>query len=96
MATDSFRRTLELVREGVIGEIREAHVWYVFGGSGPSSDPQEVLPCRMISIGTASWARPRSGRIIRTTLRDGVRGENTAQAALVVAAHIRSIWLSRD
>ena len=32
MATDSFRRTVELVEDGTIGEIREAHVWYVVGG----------------------------------------------------------------
>ena len=44
MATDSFRRTLELVQEGVIGEIREAHVWYVFGGSGPRQRPKETPP----------------------------------------------------
>ena len=44
MATDSFRRTLELVQEGVIGEIREAHVWYVFGGSGPRQRPVDTPP----------------------------------------------------
>jgi hypothetical protein len=44
MATDSFRRTLELVREGAIGEIREAHVWFVFGGSGPRERPEGTPP----------------------------------------------------
>jgi len=44
MATDSFRRTLELIREGAVGEIREVHVWYVFGGSGPLQRPQEKPP----------------------------------------------------
>jgi len=44
MATDSFRRTLELVREGAIGEIREAHVWFVFGGSGPIKRPTDSQP----------------------------------------------------
>ncbi len=41
MATDSFRRTLELIQEGAVGEIREVHVWYVFGGSGPRQRPKE-------------------------------------------------------
>ena len=41
MATDSFRRTLELIEEGAVGEIREAHAWYVFGGPGPRERPQE-------------------------------------------------------
>ena len=44
MATDSFRRTLELIQEGAVGEIREVHVWYVFGGSGPQARPQETPP----------------------------------------------------
>jgi hypothetical protein len=41
MATDSFRRTLELIQAGAVGEIREVYVWYVFGGSGPRQRPQE-------------------------------------------------------
>ncbi len=44
MATDSFRRTLELIEDGAIGEVREAHVWYVFGGSGPMKRPQGSQP----------------------------------------------------
>ncbi len=44
MATDSFRRTLELIEEGAVGEIREAHVWYVFGGPGPRERPKERPP----------------------------------------------------
>jgi hypothetical protein len=44
MATDSFRRTLELINEGAVGEIREAHVWYVFGGSGPRKRPSGTRP----------------------------------------------------
>ncbi len=44
MATDSFRRTLELVQEGAIGEVREAHVWFVMGGSGPRKRPSGSAP----------------------------------------------------
>lgn len=44
MATDSFRRTLERVWEGDVGEIREAHVWFVFGGSGPREKPSGSQP----------------------------------------------------
>ena len=42
MATDSFRRTLELVLDGAVGEIREVHVWFVFGGSGPMQRPKDT------------------------------------------------------
>jgi hypothetical protein len=44
MASDSFRRTLELIEEGSVGEICEAHVWYVFGGPGPRERPKERPP----------------------------------------------------
>jgi len=44
MATDSFRRTVELIQDGVVGQIREVHVWYVFGGSGPQARPQGRPP----------------------------------------------------
>lgn len=44
MATDSFRRTLELIQDGAVGEIHEAHVWYVFGGSGPRQRPTDTPP----------------------------------------------------
>ncbi len=44
MATDSFRRTLELIEDGAVGEIREAHVWFVFGGPGPRDLPTGEQP----------------------------------------------------
>ncbi len=44
MATDSFRRTLELVQDGAVGEIREAHVWFLFGGPGRMDRPKETPP----------------------------------------------------
>ena len=44
MASDSFRRTLELIQEGAVGEIREVHVWFVFGGSGPREVPKGSVP----------------------------------------------------
>ena len=44
MATDSFRRTLELIQEGAVGEIREAHVLFESGGTGPLERPKEGPP----------------------------------------------------
>lgn len=44
MASDSFRRTLELIQEGAVGEIREVHLWFVFGGSGPRKAPRGSVP----------------------------------------------------
>jgi len=44
MASDAFRRTVELIEEGAVGEIREVHVWYVFGGPGPLQRPKDTPP----------------------------------------------------
>lgn len=50
MATDSFRRTLELIQDGAIGPVREAHVFYEAGGTGPLNRPQgQPVP------GTLDW-----------------------------------------
>jgi hypothetical protein len=40
VATDSFRRILEQVQDGAIGEIREAHQWYVTDVNKPPSNPR--------------------------------------------------------
>ena len=44
IATNSFRRTVERVWEGAIGDVREAHVWFVFGGPGPREAPTDAQP----------------------------------------------------
>ncbi len=44
MATDSFRRTLELIEDGAIGQIREAHVLFESGGTGPMARPKDQPP----------------------------------------------------
>jgi len=44
MAANSFRRTLELIQDGAVGEIREVHVWFVSAGSGPLQRPKETPP----------------------------------------------------
>jgi hypothetical protein len=41
MATDSFRRTLELIQAGAIGDVREAYVLFESGGTGPLARPAE-------------------------------------------------------
>jgi len=44
MATDSFRRALELIQEGAVGEIREGYVLFGSGGTGPLERPKERPP----------------------------------------------------
>jgi len=61
MATDSFRRTLEQLEDGVIGHIREAHVWFVFGGSGPRQPPQDTPPVPS-GLDWDAWLGPAAER----------------------------------
>jgi len=61
MATDSFRRALEQIEEGAIGHIREAHVWYVFGGSGPRQIPQGTPPVPA-ELDWDTWLGPAAER----------------------------------
>lgn len=42
-ATEGLRRAVELAWAGIIGEVREAHVWFV-GGNGPSDRPKDEPP----------------------------------------------------
>ena len=60
MATDSFRRTCELIEDGAVGEIREVHVWFVFGGAGPIERPKDSAPVPAhldwdLWLGPAPW-----------------------------------------
>ena len=57
MATDSFRRTLELIEEGAIGEIREAHVLFESGGTGPLERPRDQ-PAVPASLDWDLWIGP--------------------------------------
>ncbi|MBN1443038.1 MAG: Gfo/Idh/MocA family oxidoreductase, partial [Planctomycetes bacterium] len=43
-ASEAFRRAVELVQAGVIGAVREVHVWNTGGGSGARALPQGSEP----------------------------------------------------
>ena len=44
-ASESFRRAIELVRAGVLGDVREVHAWNSAGGPGPRPAPTETPIC---------------------------------------------------
>jgi len=44
MASGEFRRTVELIWAGMLGPIKEAHIWNSGGGSGPHEPPEEEQP----------------------------------------------------
>ncbi len=43
-ASDQFRRALELIRDGTIGEVKEAHVWNNDGGADRKEPPRGTAP----------------------------------------------------
>lgn len=43
-ASEAFRRATELIQAGVLGEVREVHVWNDGGGAGPRPVPQGEQP----------------------------------------------------
>ena len=57
MATDSFRRTLELIQEGAVGEIREAYVLFGSGMTGPLERPKD-RPAVPKSLDWDLWLGP--------------------------------------
>ena len=65
MATDSFRRTLELIQDGAIGQLREAHVMFESGGPGPGAPPPRppAPPPRAggVWVGPAPQRPPKPG-----------------------------------
>lgn len=61
MATDSFRRTLELIQAGAIGDIREAHVLFESGGTGPMERPAD-RPAVPESVDWDLWIGPAAMR----------------------------------
>jgi hypothetical protein len=61
MATDSFRRTLELIQDGAIGDVREAHVLFESGGPGPLQRPVQHPPVPS-SLDWDAWIGPASMR----------------------------------
>ena len=43
-ASEAFRRSVELIQAGVLGEVREVHAWNTGGGAGPRPGPTDVHP----------------------------------------------------
>ena len=43
-ASPAYRRAVEVVQEGAIGEVREVHVWNTNGGVGPRRSPEGSQP----------------------------------------------------
>jgi predicted dehydrogenase len=60
-SSPQFRRALELIREGAIGEIKDVHVWTSEGGADKKAPPGEGGPCPE-SLDWDLWLGPAAMR----------------------------------
>jgi hypothetical protein len=79
-ASEAFRRATELIWAGVLGDIREVHVWNTNGGSGDRPLPTDEHPVPDylkwdLWLGPARW-RPYNSRWVEwSTWRDFATGQ---------------------
>ncbi len=60
-SSGQFRRALELIREGAIGEVKDVHVWNSEGGADKKAPPGEGGPCPE-SLDWDLWLGPAAMR----------------------------------
>jgi predicted dehydrogenase len=102
-AETRLRRAVELVWGGVIGEVREAHVWFD-GGNGPMKRPTETPPVPQgldwdLWLGPAEQ-RPYSTAYVPATWRawrafgSGIIGDFACHTANIMfrALHLERLW----
>ncbi len=102
-AETRLRRAVELVWGGVIGEVREAHVWFD-GGNGPMKRPTETPPVPEglnwdLWLGPAE-SRPYSPAYVPATWRSwrafgsGIVGDFACHTANIMfrALHLEQLW----
>jgi predicted dehydrogenase len=97
-----FRRGLELIREGAIGDITDVHVWFARGGRNHQQPPQGANPVPPelnwdLWLGPAKWREYHPGWIARTHWRDtsigelGNFGPHTGNLAFM-ALNVADLW----
>ncbi|MCL4205309.1 MAG: Gfo/Idh/MocA family oxidoreductase [Pirellulaceae bacterium] len=103
-ATGPFRRALELIRNGTIGEIREVHIWNTGGGADRQQPPAGQVPVPE-SLAWDLWLGPAADRpyhpdwMRRNQWRDfgtcqlGNWGSHTANLAFM-ALKVYELWLN--
>ena len=84
-ATDNYRRVVEMIQSGVIGAVKEAHVWCNRVGFPPGrTRPTDTLPVPKQSTGTCGSApapAPLSSQLFSAAAWPGNSGGISAMAA---------------
>lgn len=98
----SFRRGLELIREGALGPVEQVHIWFSRGGANLRQRPQGVKPVPKelnwdLWLGPVAWREYHPEWIARTHWRDtsigqlGNFGPHTANLAFM-ALRVADLW----
>ena len=97
-----FRRGLELIREGIIGEVEQVHIWFARGGRNLQHPPKGTrdIPTELnwdLWLGPVAWREYHPEWIARTHWRDTSAGElgnfapHTANLAFM-ALKVADLW----
>ena len=100
--SSQFRRGLELIREGVIADVEQVHVWFARGGRNQKQPPQGSRPVPRelnwdLWLGPVKWREYHPNWIARTHWRETSAGElgnffpHTANLAFM-ALNIADLW----
>ena len=105
-ASHGFRRGVEILREGRLGEVREVHVFFSRGGRNFTSPPQgtEEVPPELnwdLWLAQVRWREYHPGWINRVGWRETSLGElgnfgpHSANMAFM-ALHVTDLWETAD
>jgi len=104
-ASRGFREAVEIIWAGVLGQVRQVHVWNTGGGAGPRARPSEVHPVPEylhwdLWLGPARWRQYNSRWLNWHTWRDFATGNlgNWASHTMNVVfkgLKIDTLWLGR-
>jgi hypothetical protein len=97
-ASEAFRRTIEWVRSGALGEIREVHAWNTGGGAGdrPLPEGAEPVPDHLVWdlwLGPASKRQYHADWLNWHTWRDFATGQLGNWASHTLNAAFKSLRL---
>ncbi len=106
MQSRMFRRGVELVQDGLIGPVRQVHVFFARGGANLQKPPQGAQPVPPeldwdLWLGPVAWREYHPEWIARTHWRDtsagqlGNFGPHTANLAFM-ALGVANLWQSQD
>jgi len=92
-AAGPFRRALELIRDGTLGEIKEVHIWNDGGGADRKEPPKGEEPVPEY-LKWDLWLGPAASRPYHHEWLQCISGETSGRANSATGHRTRPTWLS--